>query len=744
MNTARMLAGMAIAIAAAGLGAGNAPGQSLRLDYSTYLGGTSAEDDVAVAVDSASCAYVAGETRSDDFPAINPYQSSLQGGANSDIFIAKFESNGSALTYASYLGGNSPELSPAVAVDSAGCAYVAGTTESENFPTRNPYQASHPGGADDYDGGFLAKLSSTGSSLIYSTYLCAEEGSGAEISAIALDSSRRAYAIGTTNGAAFPTVNPYQATGDGLWGDAFVAEFSSTGSALVFSTYLGGGRNDTGTGIALGKNGEILVAGWTSSSDGLPFPVVNPYQPSLAGGTDSFVSRLSSSGSLLLSSTYLGGSANDPAYGIAAAQDASILVAGWTNSTSPAAFPVLNAYQSSCAGSRDAFLSRFSSSGSALLYSTCLGGSGADYGYALGAGPAGGGYVCGLTSSQDFPTLHPYQASIGQAGYDDIFIARLSSSGSRLVFSSYLGGASNEFYPEFAVDRHGALFIAGSTASSSFPTLDPYQASRNGSSTDAVLSSLLFLPPAAAVHTDFDGDGTSEIAVFRGGAGLWAIRNLTRLYLGTSGDQTVPGDYDGDGTSEIGVFRDNAGMWAVRNLTRVYFGTAGDAAVPGDYDGDGRGDIGLFRGSESLWAVRNVTRVFFGGADDVPIPADFIRPGVRECAIFRPANGMWAAWNFSRTYFGTSGDIPLAGNFDEHGGSITAEPCLFRPSTGLWAIANGDREYFGASGDKPVPADYDGDGAAQFAIFRDDTGLWAVHESTRIYFGSAGDVPVTE
>ena len=117
---------------------------------------------------------------------------------------------------------------------------------------------------------------------------------------------------------------------------------------------------------------------------------------------------------------------------------------------------------------------------------------------------------------------------------------------------------------------------------------------------------------------DFNGDGTSDIGLFRPSSGLWAVRDLTRLYFGDSEDMIVPGDYDGDGTTEPGIFRNSSGLWAIRGLTRIYFGASGDTPLPGDYDGDGTSAPGIFRPSSGLWAIRDLTRVYFGERGDIP------------------------------------------------------------------------------------------------------------------------------
>jgi len=239
--------------------------------------------------------------------------------------------------------------------------------------------------------------------------------------------------------------------------------------------------------------------------------------------------------------------------------------------------------------------------------------------------------------------------------------------------------------------------------------------------------------------TDYNGDGTSDIAIFRSSSGLWAVRGGTRAYFGTSGDDPVPGDYDGDGTTDIGVFRPLTGLWAVRGVTRSYYGIATDAAVPGDWDGDGTTDIGVFREASGLWAVSGVTRLYFGDAGDAAVPGYFAGDGSCGAGVFRESTGLWALMGVSRFYHGTSGDVPVPGDWDGDG---AWEAGIFRSASGLWAIRGVTRTYFGGSTDDPVPVDYNGDGADDLGIFRDSSGLWAIMGISRIYYGSSGDTPV--
>ena len=241
-------------------------------------------------------------------------------------------------------------------------------------------------------------------------------------------------------------------------------------------------------------------------------------------------------------------------------------------------------------------------------------------------------------------------------------------------------------------------------------------------------------------HTDFDGDGTSDPALFRAANGLWSVRGVTRAYLGTSTDQGVPGDYDGDGTTEIAVHRGQSGLWSIQGLTRLYFGALNDLVRPGDYNGDGRFELGLFRPSSGLWAVNDVTRVSFGESADLPAPGFYRGGHALDLAVFRRSTGMWAVRDVTRVYLGSSSDTPVAGDYDGDG---TWEPAIYRPSTGLWSIRGVTVAYLGSGVDSPQPGDYDGDGTDDIAIYRGAEGLWSVRDLTRCYFGSSADNAVT-
>ena len=246
--------------------------------------------------------------------------------------------------------------------------------------------------------------------------------------------------------------------------------------------------------------------------------------------------------------------------------------------------------------------------------------------------------------------------------------------------------------------------------------------------------------PVVLNSGDYNGNGTSDVAVFRGSSGLWSVKGITRIYFGTTSDIPVPGDYNADGTTDIAVYRRSSGMWAVRGITRTYFGSSSDTPVPGDYDGDGSCDTGIFRGASGLWAIKNVTRVYLGSSGDRPVPGDFTGDGTTDIGIFRKSSGLWGIKDVSRIYFGQAGDTPVPGDFTGDG---TWEAGVFRPENGRWYLRNLTRFDFGSSIVQPFLIDYDGDSTEDTAVWQDSLGIWDIRGISRFYYGSTGDIPAT-
>ena len=444
--------------------------------YSTYLGGSSNDVGSAIAVDPSGNAYITGWTTSSDFPTQQSEQAASGGG--NDAFVAKIDPSGSALVYSTYFGGSADDYGAGIAVDASGQAYLAGRTNSSNFPTTpGAYQTTYGGGGGD---AFVAKLSSSGSALIYSTYL---GRSGYDVgTAIAIDASGRAYVTGHNYLGDFPTAAAYQTATNGAY-DAFISKLNPSGSALVYSTYLGGNGDDNGLGIAVDPLGNAYVTGSTNASD---FPMQNPRQGTFGGYYDAFVTKINPGGSALVYSTYLGGSGIEFGRGIAVDPLGNAYVAGQTGSSN---FPTTpGAYQTTYGGNEDAFVAKINSSGSVLVYSTYLGGSGVDAANAIAIDPSGNAYVTGNNYLGGFPTKDALQADYHADSFE-AFVAKIAPDGA-LVYSTYLGATGNDLGLGIAVDLLGNAYVVGYTQSTDFPTTPGAYQVTNGGIYDAFVAKI--------------------------------------------------------------------------------------------------------------------------------------------------------------------------------------------------------------------------------------------------------------
>ncbi len=274
-----------------------------------------------------------------------------------------------------------------------------------------------------------------------------------------------------------------------------------------------------------------------------------------------------------------------------------------------------------------------------------------------------------------------------------------------------------------------------------------YLAQDSRGKSDPATVSLTVAPAARKAVADFDGNGSTDLSVFRPSSGTWYLQGSAHANYGASGDIAVPADYDGDGKADVAVFRPSNGVWYVHGSagadTAVAFGASGDIPVPADYDGDGKADIAVFR--NGVWYLHGSagadTATAFGTAGDVPVPADYDGDGKADVAVFR--NGVWyvkgSAGADTATAFGTTGDVPVPGDYDANG---TVEMAVFRPSAGVWFVQGGAATAWGTNGDIPVPGDYDGDGDLDIAVFRPSNGVWFVHGGATTAWGTTGDVPL--
>ncbi|HLH52927.1 MAG TPA: SBBP repeat-containing protein [Verrucomicrobiae bacterium] len=397
--------------------------------YSTYFGGNAGDTGLAIKVDKNGAVYLAGETLSTQFlPAAtgSPVQSQMHGGFNTgDAFVAKLDNTGSKLIYFTYLGGAGDDGAYDLAIDGLGNAFVTGFTVSPDFPMRNAIYPRISGQPDN-------------------------------------------------------TFNLYPV-------DAFVAELNTNGTALVYSTYLGGSDRDVGSAIALDSAGNTYVTGYTFSTN---FPVYNALQGTLAGNDDVFVTKIAAGGSNLVYSTYFGGVFIDEGEGIAVDSAGYACISGYTASTN---FPItLGAAQTNLNGSGaaisvyDAFAAKFSPNGQGLVYSTYLGGSQNDYGYRVAVDASGNAYLTGATQSSDMPHQDVFGLTLGENGTNavnfDAFMTKLSPAGVPL-YTAQFGGTANDSGWDLAVDPSGRVFVVGITLSTNFPVanaFDLFRATNSG------------------------------------------------------------------------------------------------------------------------------------------------------------------------------------------------------------------------------------------------------------------------
>ena len=458
--------------------------------FATYLGGTAEDDGYAIAFDGSGNSYVTGQTKSTDFPTVAGGHSTTNAGGF-DVFVTKISADGSSLVFSTYVGGSGDDSGNAIQVDGSGDVFVAGGTgSSSNFPTTTgALQTTYGGGGLD---AFVFELASSGGSLVYSTYL---GGSGNDAAlGLALDGSGNAYLVGLTYSTDFPTHNAGALQGS-LAGasNGFVSKLNSSGNALTFSTYLGGGTGDFASAVALDSSKNVYVTGATQNAT---FPTTTgAFQTSCGtaancngGLSDAFVTVIKADASGYVYSTFLGGGSADQGLGIAVDSASDAYVTGLTQSNN---FPMKSAVQATYGGgTQDAFVTALNPSGSGLLYSTYLGGSAADAGAGIAVDGNKNAYVTGQTGSSNFPTTAgATQASPG--GGNDAFVTEINAAGSQIVFSTFLGGSLNEDSTSsganvsplggIAVDGPGAnIYVVGNTASTNFPTVGPEQAANGG------------------------------------------------------------------------------------------------------------------------------------------------------------------------------------------------------------------------------------------------------------------------
>jgi hypothetical protein len=457
------------------------------------------------------------------------------------------------LIYSTYIGGSSNDKGFSIAIDNSGNAYITGETISINYDIiPGAFQSTNGG---DYDV-FVTKLNSTGTALIYSTYIGGSSDDGGN--SIALDNSGNAYVTGYTTSTNYDITSGAFQTTNGGGDDVFITKLNSTGSALVYSTYIGGSYDDRAYSIAIDGSGNAYITGKTLSTDYDIIP--GAFQSTNGGDYDVFVTKLNSTGTALIYSTYMGGTNYDVGLGIAVDVSGNAYITGYTASTdydiTTGAFQTTNG-----GGTYDVFVTKLSSTGTALLYSTYIGGSAFDFGYSIAIDGSGNAYITGYTTSTNYDiTSGAFQTTNG--GQADVFVTKLNSTGTALLYSTYIGGSNNDYGNAIAIDGSGNTYITGYTWSTNYDTTSgAFQTTFGGGTYDAFVTKLNSMGTALMYSTYIGGSANDAgNAITIDGSGNAYITGFT-----------VSTDYD----ITAGAFQNTNGGGSDVFVTKLDFLTTG-------------------------------------------------------------------------------------------------------------------------------------------------------------------------
>ena len=432
------------------------------LIYSTFVGGSSDDRSMDIAVDSDGNSYIGGYTGSYDFPVTPGVYDPTNSGV--DVFISKMNPQGSSLIYSTYVGGSSGDYGYSIALDSQDRCYLSGYTESSNFPTTSDDTDLLGGNNDDI---FVLKLKSDGTELLYSVLV---GGNSDELGYdIEVDTQDQAHVTGMTRSVDFPiSMDAFQSFFGGGTGDAVHLIIGSSGDSLVFSTYIGGNDYDMGLGLDIGDDGNVYICGETESND---FPTTSGSFEEEGDGSyyylDGFALKLNMTLKTLDYSTYISGRYDDIAYDIKVDSHGDAAVCGLTTSDD---FPITEgAYDNQKDGSyEDAFVLELNSKGSGLHFSTYIGGQNGDTGLKIERDENDNLFMLGATASTGFPkTSGAYD--ISHNGGVDGTLVKLNHNGTQLLYSTFLGGLGDDYSVGFELVDNYTAYISGYTTSTDFP-----------------------------------------------------------------------------------------------------------------------------------------------------------------------------------------------------------------------------------------------------------------------------------
>ena len=631
--------------------------------------------------------------------------------------------------------------------------------------------------------------------VTYSTYLGGNNPDRALD--VKIDAAGSAYLTGRTFSPNFPTVGPFQGFNAGNY-DVFVTKFTPDGSALVYSTYVGGTQFDTGESLAVDAAGDVYVTGYTGSTD---FPTALAFQPEFAGGTEAFVFRLAAAGNDLVYSSFFGGSMTETAAGIAVDGASNAVFVGETNSTdivtlgaiqtiynggdhdgfyvrlSPTGVPTNisyvggfnddainaitfdaggaayltgragvgfpttpSAFQLNIGGGTSAFVIKIDAGFTAYVYSSYLGGSANDEGYGIAVDPAGNAYVGGETTSTNFPRVLPFQNNYATNG--DGFITKVNAAGTAIAFSSYIGGTRQDSVNAVAVDAFGSVHMTGQTRSSNFPVVSPFQPTKGGNQLNDAFVARVAATGRFLMYSSYLGGSATDV-----GTGIAVDSAGTAFVSGYSDSNNFPTTANAFEPTQVGV--EDA------FLTRVF--------EPGDTPGV----IFDAPSSSPAWFLRNTSSTGVGDIAFIYGPpgmfvylaGDWNGDGVDTPGVYDPATSTFFLRNANNSgaanvtfIYGVPGTlIPVVGDWDGDGDDTIG---LYDPVSATFflkntnAPGNADITFqYGlpGSGFTPIAGDWNGDGVDTIGLYDSTSGSWFLRNSNSpgigdvsFFYGSGG------
>jgi hypothetical protein len=671
----------------------NASGTALA--YCSYIGGDYDDRGNSIAVDSSGNAYITGNTVSTQPSLPVNVGPDLTYNGSLDAFVAKVNASGTALVYCGYIGGSGEEWGNCIAVDGSGNAYVTGRTDSTQttFPIIGGLDPTYNLNVD----AFVAKVDVSGATLLYCGYI---GGSGAEYGdGIAVDSSGNAFVTGNTKSTqtTFPVLYGPDLTYNGGIHDAFVAKVNASGATLLYCGYIGGSGDDYGRGIAVDGSGNAYITGRTDSTQ-TTFPIIGGPDLTHNSSRDAFVAKVNASGATLLYCGYIGGSDNEEGYGIAVDGSGNTYVTGGTFSTE-ATFPVIGGPDLTHNSSRDAFVAKVNTSGTALVYCGYIGGSGLDDGYGIAVDGTGNAYIAGQTNSTEatFPVIGG--PDLTNNGYYEAFVGKISSIQKGDFLGTwdgqgvYFRNSMNGLWVNLA--SPATLITAGDLGGEGVDDLIGIWPAQGGvwvkSSTDGAWTKL----STTATHIasgDMNGDGRADFLGTWTGQGVFFRNSANGIWvqIASPADMIAAGDLDGDGKDDlIGIWPAQGGVWVKYSKTGGWSklcGTAKDIAA-GDMNGDGRDDLLATWDGQGVYFRNSMNGVWVKMAT----PADQVTCGDLDAdgksdliGIWPTQGGVWVKYSATGNWAKLSAsarDIAAGKMRAGTGGSMPAQ-ALFGPMGG--------------------------------------------------------------